>query len=211
MLSFIRPHVDQNPHDIHASLQESQDLILILTGKLSFHVCFLFCRFVRYVQRCLGATPAIRAPTSCSIFSTGTNSPMTHLWWGGVYFRFIYPSFCILTFCSDPLWRKEELEPQKALKLADRMNSDMFFFFSLSVCERRTTVLMRRQHCRQHWPSHCLRTESPTSYPVPQNAAMWRIVFSLNISIVSLYFLSLYLSSGLYFWATLQLDPEVAQ
>lgn len=42
------------------------------------------------------------------------------------------------------------------------------------------------------------------------NAAMWRI-FSLNVFIVSLYFLSLYLSSGLYFWATLQLDPEVAQ
>lgn len=59
---------------------------------------------------------------------------------------------------------------QKGLKLAVKMNTDldMFFFFYLSVCERRTTVLMRRQHCRQHWPSHCLRTESLTSYPVPQ-------------------------------------------
>uniref|UniRef100_A0A9J7X037 RING-type E3 ubiquitin transferase n=1 Tax=Cyprinus carpio carpio TaxID=630221 RepID=A0A9J7X037_CYPCA len=62
-------------------------------------------RYVQYVHLCLGVTPAIRAPTSCSIFSTGTNSPMTHLW---------------------------------------------------------TTVSMRRQHCRQHWPSHCPRTESLT-------------------------------------------------
>lgn len=163
-------------------------------------IVFFVCRSVQYVLLCPGATRATRAPTFCSIFSTGTSSPTTHLWWGDTE---IYMTLILRFVCYFLVY----IEAMNCfiLKIIYNINIIMdSYSWQIScvcVCIYRTTVLTRKQHFRPLWPFHCLRTErNVTSRST--NSHMWTIQRWAVICLFPPFHLSLYLSSALYFWAT---------